>query len=117
MLDARERSAARRSAYCPSRSRLFRPAIGATPLFPAPGNDAEPIARRLVTRWPLRAEKLAKLPKLERGAWHPLPAIVGGRAEVASRCGRRSSGWRDTRALKLSYQQADPATVLRAVEG
>jgi hypothetical protein len=25
-------------------------------------------------------------------------------------------GWRDTRALKLSYQQADPASVLGVVE-
>ncbi len=27
-----------------------------------------------------------------------------------------AGGWRDTRALKLSYQQPDPASVLRVVE-
>ena len=27
-----------------------------------------------------------------------------------------AAGWKDTRAMKLSYQQADPATVLRVVE-
>jgi len=28
-----------------------------------------------------------------------------------------AGGWKDTRALKLSYQQADPARALRVVEG
>ena len=26
-----------------------------------------------------------------------------------------AGGWKDTRSLKLSYQQADPATVLKVV--
>lgn len=28
-----------------------------------------------------------------------------------------AGGWKDTRALELSYQHADPETVLRVVEG
>ena len=63
-------------------------------------------------------EKLAERPKLERGAWHPYwrlcpverKSLPGVDLAVAG-------GWRDTLALKLSYQQADPATVPRAVEG
>jgi hypothetical protein len=27
-----------------------------------------------------------------------------------------AAGWKDTRAMKLAYQKADPATVLAAVE-
>ncbi|HUP49168.1 MAG TPA: hypothetical protein VNA04_10305 [Thermoanaerobaculia bacterium] len=39
-------------------------------LSPAPNNDDTPIDRRLVTRWLLRAEAAAELPKLEQGCWH-----------------------------------------------
>lgn len=46
---------------------LTRAAIGDAPLFPADGA----IDRRLATRWLIKAEKLAKLPKLGRGVWHP----------------------------------------------
>ena len=65
----------------------------------------------------MKAEKLAELPKLAGGRWHPYRRLWATErktlpdADVAA-----AGGWRDTRALKMSYQQADPITVLRVVE-
>ncbi|MBX6332065.1 MAG: site-specific integrase, partial [Gemmatimonadaceae bacterium] len=45
--------------------------IGDVPLFPSPQSPAEPIEKRLATRWLLKAERRAELPKLQGGAFHP----------------------------------------------
>ena len=75
-------------------------------LFPAPGpkvSEKRPeaerkprpeqvIERRLVTRWLLKAEKLAGLPKLEQGAWHAygrLWAVERKDPAGRGRCGER----------------------------
>ena len=90
--------------------------VGDAVLFPAPGNDATAIERRLVTRWLLKAEKLAGLPKLEQGAWHAYRRLWAvERKDLPDVDVASAGGWRDTRALKVSYQQADPATMLRVV--
>lgn len=76
------------------------------------------IRRDTVSTWLLKAEKAAGLPKLVGGVFHPYRRLWATErkalpdADVAA-----AGGWKDTRALKLSYQQADPATLLRVVEG
>lgn len=81
-------------------------------------SETASIHKDLVSRWQLKAERLAKLPKLEQGCWHAYRRLWAVErkglpdVDVAA-----AGGWRDTRALKLSYQQADPATMLRVVEG
>ena len=86
-------------------------------LFPAPLDDAAPIERRLVTRWLLKAEKDAELPKLDQGAWHAYRRLwVVERKSLPDVDVASAGGWRDTRALKVSYQQADPATMLQVVQ-
>lgn len=91
-------------------------AIGNAPLFPAPKAD-DHIERRLVTSWLLRAEKRAKLPKLERGAFHPYRRLWAvERKHLPVQDVAEAAGWRDTRSLETLYQQADAATVLRVVE-
>ena len=45
------------------------------------------------------------------GADLPVSDVDQSRVDVA-----HAAGWTDTRAMKVSYQQADPATVLRVVE-
>ena len=102
------------------------PRMGDVPLFPAPGpirkeaplqGSEKPISRHLAAKWLLRAEALAKLPKLDRGTFHPYRRLWASEqkglpdVDVA-----HAAGWKDTRAMKVSYQQADPATVLRVVE-
>jgi hypothetical protein len=105
--------------------------LGDVPLFPGPGRKPKknatppkepppekPISRDTVSKWLLRAEAAAELPKLRGGAFHPYRRLWATErkhmpdADVAA-----AGGWKDTQALRLSYQHADPATVLRVVEG
>jgi integrase len=102
------------------------PRLGDVPLFPAPGirrkktpatpQPVKPLRRDTALRWLAKAEKLADLPKLRGGAFHPyrrlwaierkhLPAI-----DVAA-----AGGWGDTQALTRIYQKAEPAGVARVV--
>lgn len=108
--------------------------VGNVVLFPAPGpkvsekraeaegenrkeRKEQAIERRLVTRWLLKAEKAAGLPKLEQGCWHAYRRLwVVERKHLPDTDVASAGGWRDTRALKVSYQQADPATMLRVVQ-
>lgn len=102
------------------------PRMGDVPLFPAPGaigrevplqGSEKPISRHLAAKWLLRAEGLAKLPKLDRGTFHPYRRLwASERKGLPDVDVAHAAGWKDTRAMKVSYQQADPATVLRVVE-
>ena len=93
------------------------PRMGDTPLFPALGDPEAPIRRDTASSLLLKAEKLAELPKLRGGTFHPYRRLWATErkhlpdADVAA-----AGGWTDTRALKLSYQHADAATVLKVVE-
>lgn len=105
------------------------PRVGDVPLFPAPGRPRkksapgaeptpeQPIRRDLAAKWLLRAEKLARLPKLAGGAFHPYRRLwASERKHLPDVDVAAAGGWRDTRALKASYQHADPETVLQVVE-
>ncbi len=82
--------------------------------MPQRGADAGAFRADVASKWLLRAEKLAKLPQ---SIWHPHRRLWATErkalpdADVAA-----AGGWRDTRALRLSYQQADPATMKSVVE-
>jgi integrase len=45
--------------------------VGEALLFPAPNSTTEPVSVQVATDWLRRAEKLAELEALPRGAWHP----------------------------------------------
>ena len=104
------------------------PRVGTLPLFPAPGPqrkaDAPPptgpensLSRHTASKWLLKAEALASLPKLERGTFHPYRRLwATERKALPDVDVAHAAGWKDTRAMKLAYQRADPATVLAAVE-
>ncbi len=108
----------------------LNPRVGDVPLFPAPGpirskkkpappreGPEKPISRHTAAKWLLRAEELAKLPKLDRGTFHPYRRLwATERKSLPDVDMAHAAGWKDTRAMKLSYQQADPRNVLRAVE-
>jgi hypothetical protein len=103
--------------------------IGDVPLFPAPGRKPKkgttpkpepekPVRRDLAARWLLRAEALAGLPKLVGGVFHPYRRLWATERKHHSDIDvAAAGGWKDTKALKLSYQQSDPAAVLRVVQG
>ena len=102
------------------------PSHGGRASLPCTGPDPEkallqgsekPISRHLAAKWLLRAEALAKLPKLDRGTFHPYRRLwASERKSLPDVDVAHAAGWKDTRAMKVSYQQADPATVLRVVE-
>jgi len=93
------------------------PRVGDVPLFPGPRAVGSPIRRECVGKWLARAEELAELPKLSGGSFHPFRRLwATERKGLADADVAAAGGWRDTRALRNSYQQADPATVLRVVE-
>ena len=67
--------------------------------------------------WLTRAEKRAKLPKLERGGYHAYRRLwASERRHLPDVDVAKAGGWRDLATMKRSYQQPDPATVLRAIE-
>ena len=94
------------------------PMLGSAWLFPAPKDASKPIRRDTAAVWLVKAEKLAELPKLKGGVFHPYRRLWATErkslpdADVAA-----AGGWKDTQALRLSYQQADPEGVLMAVNG
>ncbi|WP_373054311.1 hypothetical protein [Thioalkalivibrio sp.] len=103
------------------------PMVGEAHVFPGPRagkkpprKDAAsngPLRRDTASKWLKRAEELAELPKLEQGRWHPYRRLwASERKHLPDVDVAAAGGWRDTRALKLSYQHADPATVLQVVE-
>lgn len=47
------------------------PRIGDVPLFPSPRDPAKPFRGDIATKWLLKAERLAGVPKLAGGMWHP----------------------------------------------
>jgi hypothetical protein len=64
-----------------------------------------------------RAEDRAKLPHLERGGFHSYRRLWAvERKHLPDVDVARGAGWRDIATMKRSYQQADPATTLRAIE-
>jgi hypothetical protein len=92
------------------------PRVGAVPLFPSPKDPSKPIRLDRVQKWLVRAEEVAGLPKLQGGRLHPYRRLwASERKHLPDVDVAAAGGWRDTRALKLSYQQADPATVLEVV--
>jgi hypothetical protein len=106
------------------------PRLGDVPLFPAPGprrskkkpapaarGPEKPIRRETAAKWLLRAEALAELPKLVGGVFHPYRRLwASERKALPDVDVAAAGGWRDTRALKRSYQQPDAATMLQVVE-
>ena len=93
------------------------PRLGDVPLFPAPNHAEKPMRRDVAARWLLKAERLAELPRLVGGVWHPYRRLwATERKQYSDIDVAAAGGWKDVKALKLSYQQTDPASVLRVVQ-
>jgi hypothetical protein len=66
----------------------------------------------------LRAERLAGLPKLRRGVFHPYRRLWAiERRHLPPTDVAEAGGWGDTQALTRIYQKATAAGVLAAVLG
>lgn len=91
--------------------------LGDAPLFPSDRDSTVSIRKDVASHWLLKAEAAANLPKIRGGIWHPYRRLwASERKHLPDVDVAEAGGWSDTRALRLSYQQSDPATVLRVVE-
>jgi hypothetical protein len=91
------------------------PRVGDVPLLPSDRDSAAPVRRFTATKWLLRAEKLAELPKLAGGLWHPYRRLwATERQSLSDVAVAAGGGWRSTKTLKV-YQQIDPASVFAAI--
>src|SRR6185437_1324717 len=93
------------------------PAIGDAPLFPMPGSEPVKPWDRYHARLLLeRAERLAGLPHLDGGDFHPYRrAWATARKHLPAQDVAAAGGWRDLRSLEKSYQQIDARTMLAVV--
>jgi integrase len=84
-------------------------------LFPHPDDIGRPIDKDVASGWLRRAESIARLPKLDRGVWHPYRRLwASERRHLSPIDVAAAGGWGDTRTLERSYQHADARGVLRA---
>ena len=96
---------------------MLPPASEDAPLFPSDENPSVAIRTDVASRWLLKAEARAGLPKIRGGIFHPYRRLwATERKHMPDVDVAAAGGWKDTRALKLSYQEADARGVLRAVE-
>ena len=93
------------------------PRVGDVPLFPSPGDPSIPIRRNLAGNWLVRAEKLAGLPKLRGGRWHPYRRLFATELRaVPVHDVAAAGGWKSVETVQRIYQQAEAKGVLGAVQ-
>lgn len=91
------------------------PRVGDVPLFPSVEKGDKALSRHVATKWLVRAEGLAGLPKLTGGVWHPYRRLwATERQHIADVSVAAGGGWKSTKTLKL-YQGVEAANVLDAV--
>lgn len=96
--------------------RLGLRGIGDAPLFPAPGDPAEPVDRHLPDRWLREAETLAEVEPHDGSLWHAYRrrwATV--RKHLSATDVAEAGGWAGPETLQRVYQQADPETMYKVV--
>jgi site-specific recombinase XerD len=93
-----------------------RPGIGRAYLFPSPRTARQPVSKDLASSWLKRAEKLAKVPKMEGSLWHAYRRKwATERKHLPDKDVAYAGGWKDLTVLKSAYQQVDEATLYRVV--
>jgi integrase len=92
------------------------PGVGEKLIFASPLNPDRPLHRTTVTGWLRRAEKLAELPKLERGSFHPYRRRwASERKHLPLKDVAATGGWTDTSTLLRCYQMPDVDTMEQVV--
>lgn len=93
------------------------PTAGDVPLLPSNAGPHLACERILAGLWLTRAEKLAELPKLARGAWHPFRrSFASERRHLPDVDIMAVAGWRSSRVMRESYQHSDASGMLSVVE-
>lgn len=97
------------------------PRIGDVPLFAGRGKHRVwldvPVRKEIAGYWLSRAEKLAKLPKLARGGYHPYRRLFASeRRHLPAQDVAFAGGWRDLKTMQTAYQQTDAAGVFNVID-
>ena len=91
--------------------------VGDAWLFTMETNQTRPPSDRHAGYYLRRAEKLAGLPRIERGGWHVFRrAWATARKGLPTRDVMLAGGWRNPQALRNAYQAADAKTTREVVE-
>jgi hypothetical protein len=91
--------------------------VGGAPLFPSGRAPGVPMHKNMASYYLLRAERRARLAKLDRGSWHPYRRLWASERKHRSDVDvARAGGWRTIGVMRQSYQLADAQTVLSVVE-
>jgi integrase len=92
------------------------PRVGEAPLFPATGDDVACVSKVLAGYWLRRAETLAGLPRLERGAWHAFRRLwASERRHLRAQDVIAAGGWRSAQVMQTAYRHDHAATVSAVV--
>jgi integrase len=93
------------------------PRAGDVPLLPGRGKPDQAINKEIAGYWLTRAEKLAKLPKLARGGFHPFRRLwASERRHLPAQDVAAAGGWRSLQVMRDAYQHADGAGVFSVVQ-
>ena len=93
------------------------PRLGDVPLFPAPTDPSKPIRKDLAGDWLMKAERLAKQPKLRGTRWHGYRRLFATELKsVPVQDVAAAGGWKSIETVQRLYQQAEPSGVLSAIE-
>lgn len=91
-----------------------RPGIGAAYLFPSPRNPEQAVSKDLASAWLEKCERLAELPHLKQGLWHPFRrSWATARKGLPVQDVMAVGGWTDPSCLTTIYQQPDVDTMVR----
>jgi integrase len=85
-------------------------------LFPSPRSPRQHVSRDKARRWLLAAERLAELPKLKGGCWHPFRrAFASSMRHLPLQDVMYLGGWTDPTCLQTLYQKPDRADLYQAL--
>jgi integrase len=93
------------------------PMAGDVPLIPGRGKPEQAANKEIAGYWLTKAERLAKLPKLARGGFHPFRRLwASERRHLPAQDVAAAGGWRSLAVMRHAYQHADAAGMMSVVD-
>ena len=83
-------------------------------MFPSPRNPDQAVSKDLASAWLEKCEKLAKVPHLKQGLWHPVRrSWATGRKHLPAQDVAAVGGWSDLSCLTTIYTLPDVDTMVQ----
>jgi integrase len=99
--------------------KVFRGKLGSAfglHVFPSESDDQAPVRTDVFSKWLRKAEKKARLPKLDGSLWHAYRrGWASSRKHLPTADVAAAGGWSDVTTLIRCYQQVDDDTLLRVM--